>query len=205
MIPSELYFKSYKTSFVFHVWKVSEVKHNLKHVTVILICVVLRVTSNAQQRKETERKGQQSISCHQTRGSQRSLKETKKERQNWFCSWALLTLTRSFEVDRLIVLFRMTTKKWNVYGDHHRINGRHHMFVCAHECMCVCVVVHVHVFDPGQRRSSHSFGGTSRAVTLSVSSHDFGCVKMERGVALLASGLLDTGTKEGGGMSVTFL
>lgn len=65
----------------------------------------------------------------------------------------------AFEVDRLIVLLRMTTKKWNVYGDHHRINGRHHM-LCAHICYerirVVHMIVHMKVFDPGQWSSFHS-------------------------------------------------
>lgn len=119
----------------------------------VLFCGSLQMCSRGKKLR------QQSVYCHQTWGSQQSQKETKKEKQNWFYSWALLTLTGSFEVDRLIVLFRMTTKKWNVYGDHRRINGRHHMFVCSYKC--VCVVCHMNVFDPGQRSSSHSFSGSA--------------------------------------------
>lgn len=63
--------------------------------------------------------------------------------------------------------------------------------------MCVCVVVHMSVCDPGQRNSSHSFSGTSRAVTVCCQDVILAVFKMERGVALLASGLLDAGTKGG--------
>ncbi len=89
--------------------------------------------------REKKNKRQWSVSCCQTWGPQRSQKETKKEKQNWFYGWALSTLTGSFELDRLIVVFGMTTKKWNVYGHHRRINGRHHMLACAWKCMRVCV------------------------------------------------------------------
>lgn len=74
----------------------------ITYINWILIYVVLWLTSNVQQRKETE-----AAKCF----LKSDQKETKKERQNWFDSSVLLTLTGGFVVDRLIALFRTTTKK----------------------------------------------------------------------------------------------
>lgn len=108
--------------------------------------------------------------------------ETWHKRQNWFDRSALLTLTGSFVVDRFIGLFRTTTKKWNLFCDHHRINGRRHI------CL-VHIVVHVNKYEARPARQLWLLWDLKSCHTLP-SRHDFSYVPLR------ASGLLDAGTKD---------
>lgn len=46
-----------------------------------------------------------------------------------FALTVLLIMSGSFVLDRLIAPFKTTTKKRNVYGNRHKINGRYHVCV----------------------------------------------------------------------------
>lgn len=46
-----------------------------------------------------------------------------------FALTVLLIMSGSFVVDRLIAPFKTTTKKRDVYGNHHKTNGRYHVCV----------------------------------------------------------------------------